>query len=62
MISTFFLVSLIIYSGDYSNYNEEEEDGGEEEEESVCERVVSLLKGGFLRIKIASDNYINSIE
>ena len=43
----FFMVSIIIYSGDESNYSDEEEDGGEEEEESVCERVISLLKGGF---------------
>jgi len=50
-------VSFIIYSGDESNYSDEEEDGGEEEEEeSVCERVISLLKGGFQLILVTNQN------
>lgn len=53
-------MSFIIYSGDESNYSdeeEEEEDGGEEEEEeSVCERVISLLKGGFQLILVTNQN------
>jgi hypothetical protein len=51
-------VSFIIYSGDESNYSgeeEEEKDGGEEEE-SVCERVISLLKGGFQLILVTNQN------
>ena len=53
------MVSIIIYSGDESNYSDEEEDGGEEEEEeeeSVCERVISLLKGGFQLILVTNQN------
>ena len=50
-------MSFIIYSGDESNYSDEEEDGGEEEEEeSVCERVISLLKGGFQLILVTNQN------